>query len=221
MALGVTFWPHRMRWRLRGAAWLWPAYAAAVVADAAILHFLPPVGPDQQIDAPAVLNLVGDVILASFVNLFLLGLVAPWLARRMALRHVAGAQAEAEARADAEPVPPYEVLLGRIAAALMAVGALGLIVVGLGNRPLIVSETEATEANARAVRDYVFTHGSKEMQRNLETANSVRLAEGFFRTCIAADDRRRSFCFFVDTKKDPPALRRDPDTRANSEAVTR
>jgi len=202
-----------MRWRMRGAAWLWPAYAIAVVVDAALLHFLPPVGPDQQINAPTALNLVGDVILASFVNLFLLGVVAPWLARRLAARSRA---APAE-----EPAPPFEVLLGRTAAVLMAVGALGLVVVGLGNRPLIVSETEATEANARTVRDYVFNHGSAEMRRNLETADTVRLSAGFFRTCIAADDRRHAFCFFVDTKKDPPTIRRDPDTRPNNEAVQR
>jgi hypothetical protein len=202
---------------MRGAAWLWPAYAAAVVVDAAILHFLPPVGSDQQIDAPTGLNLVGDVILASFVNLFLLGLVAPWLARRLAARAEAG---DGEGGEDGgEPVPPYEVQLGRIAAILMACAAFGLLVAGLGNRPVIVSETEATEANARTVRAYVFTRGTPEMRRNLETANTVRLAPGFFRTCIAADDRRHSFCFFVDTKKDPPTIRRDPDTRSNSEAV--
>ena len=82
------FWPHRLRWRMRAAAWMWPTYAAAVVVDAAILHFLPPVGSDQQIPAPAGLNLIGDVILASAVNLFLLALVAPWLGRRLHARRV-------------------------------------------------------------------------------------------------------------------------------------
>jgi hypothetical protein len=200
-----------MRWRMRGAAWLWPAFAGAVLVDAAILHFLPPVGTEQQISAPHGLNLVGDVIVASFANLFLVAAVAPWLARRLTARQVA----------PDEPAPPFEVHLGRTAAILMAVGALGLVVVGLGNRPLIVSETKATEANARTVRDWVFNHGTPEMQRNLETANTARLSSNFFRTCIAADDRKRAFCFFVDTKADPPTLRRDPDARPNSAAVSR
>jgi hypothetical protein len=203
------FWLRRLRWRLRGGAWMWPAFAAAVVIDAAVLHFLPPVGSDQQITAPTGLNLVGDLILASFTNLFLLAAVAPWLARRLQARAVPAGH----------PVPPYEVLLERTAAGLMAVGALGLVIVGLGNRPLIVSETQATEANARTIRAYVFDHGTAEMRRNLETANTARLAPNFFRTCIAADNRRRYFCFFVDTKKDPPAIHRDPDSRLNSEAV--
>ena len=38
------FWTHRLRWRLRGASWLWPAFFIAVVVDALILHYLPPVG---------------------------------------------------------------------------------------------------------------------------------------------------------------------------------
>jgi hypothetical protein len=198
-----------MRWRMRGGVWLWPAFAAAVAVDAAILHFLPPVGSSQQIAAPAGLNVVGDVIVAGFTNLFLLGAVAPWLARRMSRR---------PATPD-DPAPPFEVLLGRTAAILMALGALGLVVAGLGNRPVIVSETQATEANARTVRDYVFNHGTAEMRRNLETANTARLASDFFRTCIAADDRMHSFCFFVDTKADPPTIRRDPDTRPNKEAA--
>jgi hypothetical protein len=200
------FWTHRLRWRLRGASWLWPAFAAAVAVDAAILHFLPPVGSEQQINAPEGLNVVGDLILAGFVNLFLVAVIAPWLAKRLSARPAP----------EGEPVPPYELQFGRTAAILMSVGALGLVVVGLGNRPLIVSETQATEANARLVRQWVMNHGSPEMQRNLETANTARLSSNFFRTCIANDHRTRYWCFFVDTQADPPKLTRDTDARPNS-----
>jgi hypothetical protein len=202
------FWTHRLRWRMRGAAWLWPAFALAVFVDAAILHLLPPVSVEQQISGPSPLNLFGDVLVAGFANLFLVAAVAPWLARRLARRPVAPGQA----------TPPYEVYLGRAAAWLMAAGAFGLIVVGLGNRPVIVSETQATETNARLIRDYVLTRGTPEMKRNLETANTTRLSADFFRTCVAQDNRRKAFCFFVDTKADPPTIKRDTDSRPNSVA---
>jgi hypothetical protein len=200
------FWTHRMRWRMRGASWLWPAFALAVAADAAILHFLPPVGSEQQINAPTGLNLVGDLIVAGFTNLFLVAAIAPWLAKRLTAR---GAD-------DDGPAPPYDVHLGRTAAILMACGGLGLVIVGLGNRPLIVSETQATETNARLVRQYVMTRGSAELKRNIETANTARLSSNFFRTCIANDHRTRYTCFFVDTKVDPAKLSRDRDSRPNS-----
>jgi hypothetical protein len=200
------FWTHRLRWRLRGASWLWPAFGVAVVVDAAILHFLPPVGSEQQLNAPAGLNLVGDLIVAGFTNLFLVAAIAPWLARRLSERPVPEGQIP----------PPYELHYGRTAAILMAVAAAGLVVAGLGNRPLIVSETKATETNARLVREHVMNSGNAEMKRNLETANTARLASDFFRTCIANDHRTRYWCFFVDTQADPPKLSRDADSRPNS-----
>jgi hypothetical protein len=200
------FWTHRLRWRLRGNSWLWPAFGAAVLVDAAILHFLPPVGSEQQINAPPGLNLVGDLIVAGFTNLFLVAVIAPWLARRLTERPAPEGQI----------APPYELHFGRSAAILMAVAAFGLVVVGEGNRPLIVSETNATETNARLVRQYVMNHGSAEMRRNLETANTARIASNFFRTCISNDHRTSYWCFFVDTKVDPAKLTRDPDARPNS-----
>lgn len=206
MPVEERFWTHRLRWRLRGASWLWPTFAAAVLIDAAILHYLPPVGTEQQVNAPPGLNLIGDLIVAGFTNLFLVAVIAPWLARRLSERPAV----------DGELPPPYELHFGRTAAILMAVAGLGLVVAGLGNRPVIVSETQATETNARLVRDWVFNHGSPEMQRNLDTANTARLSANFFRTCISNDHRTSYWCFFVDTKKDPAQLTRDHDTRPNS-----
>jgi hypothetical protein len=92
----------------------------------------------------------------------------------------------------------------------------GVLAAGLAARPVVVSETEATEENARAVRDYVLGSGSEELIRNLETANTIRLADGYFRTCIARDDRRRHFCLFVDTNKRPTDITRDPSAEPNS-----
>jgi hypothetical protein len=210
MPVEERFWLNRLRWRMRGAAWLWPAFALFVVIDAALLHWLPPVNPEDPV-GPQAFTAFGNLIIASFGNLFLVAVVAPWLARRLAERPVP----------EGEEKPPYELFLGRAGATLMALGAFGLLVAGLATRPTIVSETRATEDNARVVRDYVFAKGTPEMRRNLGSANTVRMSEGFFRTCIARDDRRLAFCFFVNTKNDPATLRPDPDSRPNGKAVRR
>lgn len=198
------FWPRRLRWRLRGA-WTWPLYAGLTVIDAFVLHELPPVGTDIAIPV--------GLIVASFGNLFLIGAVAPWIAHKLAERE------QRDPRAAAAAAKPPEVQVDRSATVLLLLATLGLVAAGLGNRPVVVSETKATEENARLVRDYVQTSASDEIQRNLETANTVRLGDDYFRTCIAYDDRKRAFCMFVDTVKHQ--LKKDPSTVPNSEFVKR
>jgi hypothetical protein len=113
------------------------------------------------------------------------------------------------------PSPPLEVLLSRTATALLCAGAIGLLAAGLGTRPLVVSETEETELNAALVRDNVQSTAPPEVQRNLDTANTLRLGRGFFRTCISLDDRTRAWCLFVDTNVHPPSVARDRNPAPN------
>ena len=202
---GERFWASRLRWRLRGA-WQWPAFAALTLADGLILHLLPPTRTG--------VDLIPAVIIATFGNLVLVGAVAPLIARRLAARHPPpGPEDDRSPRRQVM----LDILRDRAATALLAAGALGLVAAGLATRPLVVSETEATEENARTVRDFVLESGNRELQRNIETANTIRLGEGYFRTCIARDDRRHHFCVFVDTDKDPPEVTRDPSTVPNAE----
>lgn len=195
-------WTRRLRWRLRGA-WQWPAYAVLTLLDAVILHELPPVTGG--------VDFVPGLIVSSFANLFLMGAVAPWLGRRLARReHAAGGNGVPLAvRA--------EVLKDRTAAVLLALGTLGLLVAGIAARPLIVSETRDTERNAELVRDHVLTEAPHEVQRNLDTANTVKLEDGYFRTCVNYDARDRAYCLFVDVDAEPPVVRRDPSTIPNQE----
>lgn len=195
------FWPARLRWRLRGA-WMWPSFIVLTFVDGVVMHLLPPVGTG--------VDLIPGVLLATFGNLVLIGVVAPWLARRLRARQPAPA---GPTPADAA----REVLTDRIGTGLLLAGLVGVIAAGLAARPVVVSETESTERNAWAVRDYVLHSGDPELVRNMETANTIRLTEGYYRTCIARDDRRRYFCLFVDTRKRPVEVVRDRDARPNSE----
>ena len=210
MGSEARLWLRRLRWRLRGGL-QWPAFAVLTVGDGLLLHLLPPLASG--------IDLIPGLIIASFSNLFLVGAVAPFLARRMVAERVgaaAGGPAVADgARVSGPTEAPYEVLLDRAATGLLVAGALGLVAAGLASRPLIVSETEATEMNARLVRSYTLAHASPEYRRNIDAANTIRVAEGYFRTCIPADDRRRNWCLFVDTNLDPPDVRVDRSVTPN------
>lgn len=202
MSSDERFWTRRLRWRFRGA-WQWPAFAALTLVDGFIIHELSPTGAD--------VDLVLGVILASFGNLFLVGVLAPWLARRLVRR-----QRRDEAVTGVAG-PPSEVVHDRTGTAFLGAGAAALLISGLALQPVVVSETEETEENARVVQEYIEAHGTEEMRRNLGTANTIRLGEGFFRTCIALDDRTRAFCLFVDVNEDPPSVREDPNPVPNEE----
>ncbi|HEX8857162.1 MAG TPA: hypothetical protein VF752_16325 [Thermoleophilaceae bacterium] len=199
------FWPRRLLWRFRGA-WTWPAFAIFTIADGVLLHELPPQSTG--------IGLVPGLIIASFGNLFLIGLVAPWLARRLVARPTASPR---ERR-----VPP-EVVHDRTATILLVCGTLGVIAAGLASRPAVITETNATQANAKAVRDYVLTRGSAEEKRNVQLgkADSIRLAKGYFRTCIPRDNSRLAFCYFVDTNRKPPTIKRDPSQVPNADSFVK
>jgi hypothetical protein len=181
------FW-HRLRWRFRGA-WMWPAFVVLTIADGIVLWRLPPFSTG--------LNVIEGMLLAVFGNLVLIAAFAPWLANRV------------------RSTSQREVLRDRMATGLLVAGLFGCIAAGLAARPTVVVETEAREQNAEAVRAFVTAHGDDELRRNLETANTVRLAEDYFRTCIARDDRERFFCLFVETNRDPPRITRDPSAEPN------
>src|SRR5215208_3254684 len=168
---------------------MWPTFIAITLLDGLIMWRLPPVGGGVD-PVPALL-------IATFGNLALIAAVAPWLAHRTWKRRPA-------AEPGAPPRAQLEVLTDRIGTGLLVATIVGVVAAGLAAQPTVVSETQDTEANAKAFRALVLNRGDNELIRNLETANTVRLGEDFFRTCIARDDREHYFCAFVDTSRKPP-----------------
>ena len=181
---------------------MWPTFVGLTVLDGVVLHLLPPVRTG--------IDLIPGILLATFGNLFLIGAAAPWLARRLEARR------QAAAPPPAPPEAALEVLTDRVGTALLAAGLVGVVAAGLGARPVVVSETRNTEENARVVRDRILSSGDDELVRNLETANTIRLGDGYYRTCVARDDRRRYYCLYVDVKRDPPKVVHDPSVEPNS-----
>ena len=178
---------------------MWPTFAVLTVVEGVLLHELPPTGfriPDVVIGS----------ILALFANIFLVGVVAPWLARRLIARDRAGAARER--------FPP-EVYLDRTATALLALGAVGVLAAGLANIRVSTAETDALKEAGDRAEAYVNAHADPEIKQRLNGANSARLGDGFFRVCVPRIDARKQYCMFVDTRRD--TVRKDPSTVPNQQ----
>ena len=180
---------------------MWPTFIAVTLIDGLILHLLPPVGTG--------VDLIPAILLATFGNLFLVGAIAPWLAKATWRR-------EPVAEPAAPPRARLEVLTDRIGTGLLLATIVGVVAAGLAARPLVVSETQDTERNAKAFRELILQRGDDELIHNLESANTIRLGEDFFRTCVARKDRRHYFCAYIDTSKDPPDVDVDGSAEPNS-----
>lgn len=179
---------------------MWPSFVAITLLDGLILHLLPPVATG--------VDLIPGILLATFGNLFLIGALAPWLARRTWSRRPAadpGAPAKAQ----------LEVLSDRIGTGLLLASVVAVLAAGLAARPTVVSETEDTERAALALFHHVERSGNEELIRNRDTAQTERKSEDFFRTCIRRDDERRYFCFFIDTSGKRVRIVRDPSALPN------
>lgn len=186
---------------------MWPAFAVITLIDGVLLHKLPPI--DLSTTANPGIGLIPAILMATFGNIILVGLIAPWLAKRtIAHREAPAGPPSHQAR--------YEWLVDRIGTGLLVAGIAGIIAAGLAARPAIVSETDATQANAEAIRDMVIESDDAELKRNLETADTIRLSDGYFRTCIARDQRGRFRCFFVDTNRSPTRIVEDQSQESNS-----
>jgi len=180
---------------------MWPTFISVTLLDGVLLNRLPPTGDRFSV--------IGGIIVSTFVNLVVIAVLAPWLARRVWKRRPA-------AEAGSPPRAQLEVLSDRMGTALLLATVAGLVVAGLASHPTIVSETEATERNAEAFRALIVQRGDKELIRNLETANTIRLGDDYFRTCVARDERDRYFCAFVDTSRHPPDVDVDGSAEPNS-----
>ena len=204
MAANGSFWARRLRWRLIGA-WRWPLFVVITFADAAIVHWLPPTG-GRALFFPS-------LFICSFANLFLVGVVAPWLARRIAARQ----GVPATAPGSFPPANHLEVLVDRVASVTLVLTAIGLLAAGLGNRRVVVADTDRLARAAEAVKRYVDAHAPLEIRRNIDTLNTHPTQEdGFFRMCVPYDDPRRAYCMFVDAKPRPPTVVPDRDSRPNA-----
>jgi hypothetical protein len=189
-ALGSGRWS-RWRWRMRGA-WQWPAFAVFVIVDGVLFDRLPASGNGG--------DLAGGVLLSGFLNLLVVALLAP-VAGRLLRR--------------GRPDLPRVVANDYAGTIMVVAAASALACLGVAHRPSVLAYARAFQTQSGAVRAYVLVHGDAVQRRDLNHANSLRLDDNYFRTCVPGRDPARALCVFVDTSKSPPLLRVDSNPIPN------
>lgn len=187
----------RLRWRLRGA-WLWPTFVVVTVLEMGLLHWLPIAGDGSGFIAA--LLLAGCLNVAAIAVLGGLGGIVLRRVRRDLPKVVADDYAGLAA-------------LGVVAAAF--------VVAGLAHRPELAAEREAFAAQSMAVRLWVEAHGDDFTRAHVDRADSLRIDDDLYRTCVPQPDPKRWLCVIVDTSRRPPRIRRDENRESNAEQIPR
>jgi hypothetical protein len=194
--MGEALWPRRLRWRMRGAT-LWPAFAVAVVADGVLLDELPISGDDGP-------GLFAGVILAGFVNLFVVAVIAPFAGRWLSARR---------------PGLPRVVAGDQAGTALLAVVTVVLLGLGLAHRPAVRAAHDDLTSQAGWARSFILGHAPREYQAGADRLNTWKQGPSLYRTCAPGPNPRRAFCVIVDTATSPPKVSADRDQRPNATAA--
>jgi hypothetical protein len=170
-------WWGRMRWRRRGA-WMWPAFAAAVLTDAVIGHLLPSSGETETLIGAAlgalVLNLIGVVLLS-----WPLGLVV----RRF--------------RAD---LPK---LVARNYAGTLVVGAVTavLLAVGLVHHASVIADQRAMRDAISRAQAWIGDRAPARFRRDVQFVSAFAIQPGsVYRACVPSADGRQTYCVIVNTR---------------------
>jgi hypothetical protein len=184
-------WHRRLRWRLRGA-WQWPAFVALTLLDGIVLTVLPfySGGPDW---------VLGGVLLAGFLNLFVVAVLAPALGRFVRRRR---------------PDLPRLVASDYAGAWLLAAIFVALVAGGLLHHGAAAAEADDEHAVAAAVERFVAAH-APQYGGALDTIDARMLEPDYYRACVPRGDGRRWLCLFVKTDRRPVAVALDPDRTGN------
>lgn len=182
----------RARWRLRGAL-LWPTFAVATVIDAAIMHWLPIAGEGTHW-VPALL-LSGCLNVAAVA---LLGGLGGFVTRRL------------------RPGLPKVIADDRAGTVVLGLLTATYVAVGLVHGPEIDARRDAFSAQSLAVRRWIDANGDAFTRAHVNLADSLRLEQNLFRTCIPRSQALRYLCLIVDTSTSPPRIKRDASRESNA-----
>jgi len=177
---------------MRGA-WQWPAFVAFTVVDGVLLSELPFYDRGTG-------SVVGGMLLAGFVNIIAIAVLAPLAGRRLRRRR---------------PDLPRLVASDYAGTALLAAFSVALLIGGLLHRPALAAEREELAAVAVATRQYVVAQ-APEYERGVGSIDVLRVEDDLYRSCVPGADPGRSLCLFVNTTQMPPGVTLDGDRAPNS-----
>jgi len=182
----------RLHWRLRGA-WLWPTFVAATVLEGGLLHALPVQGEST--------GWVGGTLAAGCLNLVCIVVAGTiggrWLRRR-------------------RPDMPRVVAENYAGTAVLGIVAAGLVAAGLVHHTTIARHADAFAEQSLAVRRWVALNGDAYERAHVSRADSLRVDEDLYRTCVPRPDPKRALCLIVDTTQLPPTVKRDASSEPNT-----
>jgi hypothetical protein len=185
-------WLRRLRWRLRGA-WQWPTFVALTVVDGVVLTRLPFAGGGT--------DLAAGIVIAGFLNLFVVAVLAPAAGRLLRRRR---------------PDLP-RLVAGDYAGTALLVGVAALLVAGgLLHRPALAAEDDDRRAMVAATYQYVMAEGEPQYRRRLHSLDALRIEPDLYRACVPGDDPRRWLCLIVSTDQRPAGVTRDRDQAPNA-----
>jgi hypothetical protein len=176
-------WTRRLRWRLRGAR-LWPTFVLLTVLDGLLMHHNPIAGDSTAI--------VSGLLLAGFLNLVVIVLLAPLVSRLLR-----GAR-------------PREIADDRAGTIVIAGVTAVLAAIGLAHAGAVDDAKRAMADQLAAARAYFAAKAPPEYAINRAQVDTWKQSDDFFRTCIPGPDREHALCVFVSTDHDPPRVRLDP-----------
>jgi hypothetical protein len=164
----------RMRWR-RSGAWLWPAFVALTIVDAAIGNALPPSGDTESIAGAALLALV-----ANLLAVILLSRPLGWIIGRF--------------RPDLPGIVARDYGGTAVVFTITAI----LLTVGLLHRPAIQARQRAmADAMARA-QAWIGDRAPPEFRHDLGAMSMYAIQpDAIYRACVASADGTRSYCVVV------------------------
>ena len=86
-----------------------------------------------------------------------------------------------------------------------------LLAFGLAHHPAIRAGERAMTAQAAAVRGYVLSQAPRAYRVGLADANTWKIEDDLFRTCVPEHGSTRWLCLMVDTSQRPPGVTVDDD----------